>query len=223
MRKILGTTVLVVAAGWATAQPPATPAPAPPVAPPAAPAPAPPPPADRYNIAANLGVYPQTTPQAAVASVVRALDKDRAEYLAAQLLDPAFIDARVAERAHVLELGVDRELRIQRDQQRGSPVGERLPYEPVAFDTIVRAEAKQRAFRQVVADIRENLAESPDYLKDLRRFARAGQIVDPGDGTAKLVLKDAPDRSVFFVKQGDRWFVQNPKAEPPAPKPPEAK
>jgi hypothetical protein len=204
MRKLLGVTVVAVLAGWAAAQQP-------------------PPPPDRYRIAANLGVYPQDTPQKVLGSAVRALDKNRAEYFAAQLLDPKLVDDRVTERAHVLELGVDREYRILRDQQKASPAGDRLPYEPAAFDAIVKAEARQRAFRQVVADIREALAENPDHLKDLRRFARIGEIVDPGDGTAKLVLRDAPDRAVFFTKSGDRWFVLNPKTDPPAPKAPDAK
>jgi hypothetical protein len=51
----------------------------------------------RYGLPVNALSYPQSTPLEALKAFVRALDKNRMEYLVAQLADPRFIDERVAE------------------------------------------------------------------------------------------------------------------------------
>jgi hypothetical protein len=52
-------------------------------------------PAARYGVEADLKAYPQGTPKEALASVLKAADAGRFDYLDAQLADPDFIDARV--------------------------------------------------------------------------------------------------------------------------------
>ena len=52
-------------------------------------------PAARYGVEPDLKMYPQAAPKQALASVLRAADAGRFDYLAAQLADPAFIDDRV--------------------------------------------------------------------------------------------------------------------------------
>jgi hypothetical protein len=49
----------------------------------------------RYGIAPDPAAFPQKTPQETLASVVKAIDGKRFDYLAAQLADPVFIDQRV--------------------------------------------------------------------------------------------------------------------------------
>jgi hypothetical protein len=49
----------------------------------------------RYGIDLDLNTYPQDTPKTALASVLKAADAGRFDYLVAQLADPSFIDARV--------------------------------------------------------------------------------------------------------------------------------
>jgi hypothetical protein len=49
----------------------------------------------RFGVEADLDVYPQDTPKAALASVVKAIDGRRFAYLAAQLADPDEVDKRV--------------------------------------------------------------------------------------------------------------------------------
>jgi hypothetical protein len=56
-----------------------------------------PPPAPRYGVEADLDAYPQDTPKAALASVIKAIDTRRFSYLAAQLADPDVVDKRVQE------------------------------------------------------------------------------------------------------------------------------
>ncbi|HEY1379037.1 MAG TPA: hypothetical protein VGF55_19710 [Gemmataceae bacterium] len=66
-----------------------------------------PPPPPRYGVEADLEVYPQDTPKAALASVVKAIDARRFNYLAAQLADPDAVDKRVQELG-----GFDRYLKL---------------------------------------------------------------------------------------------------------------
>ena len=52
-------------------------------------------PGARYDVELDLKMYPQDAPKAALASVLKAAEADKFDYLAAQLADPSFIDDRV--------------------------------------------------------------------------------------------------------------------------------
>lgn len=49
----------------------------------------------RYGIDLDLNVYPQKTPKECLESVLRAIERQRIDYLLAHLTDPQFVDARV--------------------------------------------------------------------------------------------------------------------------------
>lgn len=49
----------------------------------------------RYGVALDLKTYPQATAKEALASVIKAVENKRIDYLVAQLADPAHIDDRV--------------------------------------------------------------------------------------------------------------------------------
>ena len=51
--------------------------------------------ATRYAIAVDLKMYPQGTAKETLASVLKAIEAKRVDYLTAQLADPAFVDDRV--------------------------------------------------------------------------------------------------------------------------------
>jgi len=53
--------------------------------------------AKRYGIEADLSAYPQATPKDTLASVLKAIDARRIDYLVAQLADPDFVDRRVKD------------------------------------------------------------------------------------------------------------------------------
>jgi hypothetical protein len=50
---------------------------------------------NRYGVDVDLKTYPQSTPKETLASVLRAVENKRIDYLVAQLADPAFIDERI--------------------------------------------------------------------------------------------------------------------------------
>jgi len=52
-------------------------------------------PAERHGIAADLKAYPQASPKETLASVLKAADAKRYDYLLAQLADPDWVDARI--------------------------------------------------------------------------------------------------------------------------------
>jgi len=172
------------------------------------------PPAPRYGVAVNAEPYPQTTPQEALASALKAADRAKYEYFAAQLLEPKFLDDRVTERGRLLEGQVEKDLIAAREAQRRSPnpvpPDERIPDEPKGFAEAVRREAAQQAFRLVARDVRDTLTEHPDHVKDLRRFLRDGQFQITGD-SAVVTHKDIKDRQVSLKRVSGRWFVEDAK------------
>ena len=169
----------------------------------------------RYGVVAAPEAYPQRTPREALLSAARAIERGKVDYLVAHVIDPRFIDARVTARARLIEEDIERQLRAERDAQRlNRPRTGALPVEPAAFAAVVQRTARERAFREVVRDVRDTLAENPDHVREFRRFARDGVIVDAGD-TSSGSLRGVADRQVFFRKDGDRWFVEDrQKAEP---------
>ena len=49
----------------------------------------------RYGIAADAKTFPQATPKEALASILKAIEAKKFDYLVAHLAEPAFIDDRV--------------------------------------------------------------------------------------------------------------------------------
>lgn len=195
MRTAVAVAVGLVAAGVATAQEP-------------------PPP--RYGVELNARGVPQGSPKEALASALRQLELGRYEYLLAHLLDPATVDARVAERARSLAAAAENDLRALRNRQKADPLAytaeQRLPDNPELFNARVAAEATARGFQKLADEVRGRFAEDPNLLRELRRFLREGELNAHGD-TATLTLKGVPGRAVRFRKVDNRWFVDD-RTEP---------
>jgi hypothetical protein len=52
---------------------------------------------ERYGISAVRDIFPQSTPQETLASVVKAIDGRRMDYILSQLADPDYVDQRVRD------------------------------------------------------------------------------------------------------------------------------
>lgn len=187
----------------------------------------PPPPPDREPVLPRYGVpfkpqaYPQTDPKRTLRSVLDAIDQGDYAYLAAHLLDPAFVDARLADRAKQFQAEVERELGRLRDFQLANRdkvrPEDRLPTDPAAFQLAVERECRLRAFRLLVRDIETKLTNDPVGLKDLKKILRDGMFIETQTG-AKATHEQVKDRAVFFRKIGDRWFVENRQEDLPEKK-----
>lgn len=175
----------------------------------------------RYGVTSSPDFYPQATAKDALNTVVKALDNKRYEYIAAHLLDPEFVDAKVVERAKGLEAAAEKTLAAKREQQRRdpnlSPNEELIPVNPPEFTTRVKAEAEKLAFQSVVRSIVENLGESPENGAVLSKFAREGAFADSGT-TATVSLKDVPGKQVFLKQVGTRWYIEDRQQDEAKPK-----
>lgn len=185
----------------------------------------------RFGLPYRPKAYPQATPKQALESAIAATEKGDVNYLVAHLLDPTFVDARLADRGKLFERTVEAELIKLRDIQRKNPdnypVDVQVPEQPAKFQARVEADARARAFAQLVRDVQAKLIDDPEVLKDLRKFNRQGTFPEAGatGDTVKVGLPDVKDRAVFLKKIGDRWYIENRQVEEkePGKKEPEPK
>ncbi|MFO0938110.1 MAG: hypothetical protein U0798_16525 [Gemmataceae bacterium] len=162
-----------------------------------------------------MKLYPQSTPQETLESAIKAAEKGRQDYIAAFLLDPAFVDAEASIRGKAFVAAVEEDLRERRTREKNDsnlPRDKRLPDDPQRFKTFVDAEIQARGFVRFVLDMREKATDDPSQLKELRRFLREGQWEITGE-KAKVTVRDIKDRAVFLRKIDNRWFLENRQVE----------
>lgn len=176
----------------------------------------------RYDVQPLVRLYQQSTPKLALESAIKASEKGRYDYVAAQLLDPAFVDEAATLRGAKDAADVEADLRIRKLKQRegfAAVAKEQLiPDEPERLKPLIDAECQARGFRRLVHDLKSLAADDPGQLKELRRFLRDGVVTEQGD-TASITLADTKDKAVYLKKIGTRWYVENrttpaAKAEP---------
>jgi hypothetical protein len=176
----------------------------------------------RFGITPNLDLYPQNTPKAALDTATKLLENKRYEYFVAHVLDPAFLEAKILDRAQKLTREVELQLLQKRDEQKLNPdkvnSRDKLPIEPKAFAEAVREEAITRSFKFVVQDLRAHLFEYPENLKTFRKLLVAGEVVEAGT-TATFTHKDIPGKSVYLKNNGKRWFLEDKQVDEPKPMP----
>jgi hypothetical protein len=187
----------------------------------------------RYGQQFRPKSYPQATPKEALASVIAAVDQGDYAYLAAHLLDPAFVDARLDAMTDgpsnpyrkTAEAELIRLREVQRRAADAVPPARRVPDDAKQFEDRLTADAKGLAFARLTGLMRDKFADDPEALKDLRKFARVGTFPDPAAGgdVAKVELPDVKDRAVFLKRVNGRWYVENKQAEEKAAAPPEPK
>lgn len=177
---------------------------------------------DRFGVKHFAKSFPQATPKDLLTSVVEAVSRKRSDYIVAHLLDPTFVDARIADRARLLEGAAETDLIRLRDAQRQSTAGipddQRVPDDPIGFKALVTKTALARASQEIIADVQARLMDDPETLKELRRFLRDGTFTDT-EVTSRVTLPDVKERAVYLKKIGERWFIENRQTEEKAPAP----
>lgn len=154
----------------------------------------------RFGLRQFPELYPQDSPKNALYSVLRAMDKDRYDYLVAHLLEPGYVNEQLAigyplfekqareivEKEQLARKGFDREFIVNR----------------------IRDLANQKNVDNLVQRIRTKIDNDPEVLRDFKRMLREGSFEDAGE-TSVGKLKDAKDRALYFKRVGDRWYVEN--------------
>jgi hypothetical protein len=167
----------------------------------------------RYEILYNPDLYLQVTPKDTLQSVLGAIARDRYDYVAAHLMDPEWVDARLFTNQTYFD-------RVAGEQIVSTAAGASL--RGAALEARVHEASSRLNFRTLTGQIRAKLADEPEHVKLMRRFLREGDVQAAGD-TAVMRLKDVPDRALYFKKVKDRWYVENRMEEAaaapgPAPK-----
>ena len=177
----------------------------------------------RYGVNPRVKAFPQATPKDTLRSAVAAIDRADFAYLAAHLLDPKYIDAAVAERGKQYEPDAAAELTRLRDAQRASPdkfpPETRLPFDSAAFDAVVVARARERAFKQLAKDLGQKLTDDPLAVKDMRRILRAENPYAVAAPTATATVPEVKGRALYFKQIDARWFLENRQTEEPKKEP----
>jgi hypothetical protein len=170
----------------------------------------------RFGVPPKVKAFPQDTAKKTTLSVIEAIEKGELSYLVAHLMDPGFVELRVADRAKQYEATVEVELSRLRDVQIRQPdqfrPEDRLPTDRAKFRALIIEKSRERSFRQLVRDVENKLLDDPQALKDIKKLFRDGMMTDTETG-AKLTHPDVKDRALFFRKIGDRWFVENRQEE----------
>lgn len=162
----------------------------------------------RFDVLHNAEFYKQDSPQQTLISVVGALGRDRYDYVLAHLLDPAYVNSRLATTQSYFE-------RIAADQVAQTAAGRLL--KGAELQSRIQQVRTTLGFKQLAEQMKEKMADDPDSLKDLKRLAREGIFMDSGD-VATATLKDIKDRALYFKKVEGRWFLENRKEDKPAAK-----
>ena len=155
----------------------------------------------RFDVIYNPDLYKQDTPQAALKSILEAISRDRYDYALAHMIDPAYVDARLATTQSYYE-------RVAVEQIGSTAAGQVL--RDAALQARTRELATRMNFRNLADQMRHKIADEPDSLQDLKRIARDGLFQSSGDD-ATATLKDVKDRALYFKKVGGRWFLENRK------------
>ena len=140
--------------------------------------------APRFEILHNPDLYKQETPQETLTSVIIAVGRERYDYLAAHLLDPAFVDVRLAISQTYFE-------RVSGQQIVATAAGAAL--RAADLDLRVREVATRANFQNLTGQIGRKIADEPDNVRDLKRFAREAKFQVAGD-SAIATIKDVKDK-----------------------------
>jgi hypothetical protein len=79
-----------------------------------------------------------------------------------------------------------------------------------------RVKKQGGSFEELVKETRTKLADNSDAVKELRRFLKEGEW-KAAETSATVTLKDVKDRTAFFKKVEDRWYLENRQQPPKEP------
>lgn len=163
---------------------------------------------EAFGIFLNPDLYPQNTPQKALESAIGAIERDRTEYLLAHLLDPGFVKDRLNALTPYYE-------KLAADQIASTGQGMKL--KGTELQDRVRERGLQLNFKAFAEAVRQKLADEPTNIKELKLFLSDGKFSIMGD-TAQVTHRSFKDKTIFFKKIGERWYLENRKDDSASPK-----
>jgi hypothetical protein len=158
----------------------------------------------RYNIEYNPVAYPHKTPQEGLKAIVKAIDAGAYEYMLAHLVDPKFVDTRVAE---YFTLMFPKEL-LRKEDETIALTEDLLTRKRLEIGKERRLFERQvLSFSRLVKETRKHFSEDPVLLRELRQMARDGEW-DADETKGICSLKGVTTRKAFFKAREGRWFME---------------
>jgi hypothetical protein len=158
----------------------------------------------RFGIALNTELYPQDQPKSTLSSLIRALDRERYDYVTAHLLDPAYVDEQLRSTLPEFETAARAQIASEQLDKRA--------FSKEFINERIRELAAQENFASLVRRVRKTLDDNPESVKQLRKLAREGDFPDGAESTS-VTHKDIKDRALFMRKILGRWYLENKMQE----------
>jgi hypothetical protein len=143
-------------------------------------------PPPRFGVPAESELYPQTSPKTTMISIGKAFERNRIDYLLAHLIDPAFVDEKVAQ-FYRIKFGKSP------DQDRDNR----------NFDRRIK-----EAFDDFIKEVNKHMADEPRQTGYLTKLLKEGMI-EEGGTSAKVTHKDIPNFAIAMRQIEGRWYMLN--------------
>ncbi len=154
----------------------------------------------RYGIRINDEIFPQSNPKETLTSVLKAIQKDRLDYLTAILIEPKYIDDQFAISYPTFE----QKTKVMVDRENLESKG----YDVGFVRTRIKTLATYANFHYLVTRVNKKLALDPDSISDLRLILNEGDFQEAGDECVAR-HKSLLDRAAYFKRVGTRWHLMN--------------
>jgi len=158
----------------------------------------------RYGVRYNTELYSQGTPSETLASLLRTVEKDRYDYMAAFLLDPMF----VADQLKISKQAFDKAAGEQVDGE----TLDRKGFDATYIRNRKRDLAAQMNFENLVARLKSKLEQDPETLKELSKIYRDGEFKEGADATSAR-HPEIKGKVLFFRNINGRWYIENKMIE----------
>lgn len=140
----------------------------------------------RFGVPAEAELYPQTSPKTTMISITKAFQRNRLDYVLAQLIDPTFVDEKVAQFYRIKFGKTPEQDRDNRDYDR------RI----------------KEAFDDFMKEVSKHMADEPKQSGNLTKLLKEGTIEEAGT-SAKVTHKDIPDLALTLRQLEGRWYMLN--------------
>lgn len=140
----------------------------------------------RFGVPAETELYPQTSPKTTMISITKAFQRNRIDYLLAHLIEPSFVDAKVAQ-FYRLKFGKSPE------EDRENPDHQKRIRD--AFDDLMK-------------EVNKHMSDEPKQSGYLMKLLNEGSIEEAGT-SAKVTHKDAPNVALSLLQVDGRWYMIN--------------
>jgi len=151
-------------------------------------------PPQHFGVPAETEFYPQDSPKQALASIAKAFERGRVDYLLAHLVDPGYTDPTFGKLYH-------------------GKFG-KYPEDDRTLSAADRAARVKETLADFVYVVTSERTSEPKKALRLDRLLKEGTVEEAGT-TAKVTLKDDASAVLTLLQIEGRWYMSNAKSDKP--------